>query len=100
MKTSAPAVDPRGVMGYTVVGGWNMPVSRDRNSSATAQVQQFGYNLGGGNAAVGKLHYPSEIMYQVGSSPSGSGHTASCGDETKSWASFSGSRYSVEHSND
>ena len=54
--------DPRGVMGYTTVGGWNMPVNRDRNSTATAQVQQFGYNLGGGNSAVGKLHYSSEII--------------------------------------
>ena len=92
--------DPRGVMGYTTVGGWNMPVNRDRNSTATAQVQQFGYNLGGGNSAVGKLHYSSEIMYQVGNSPSGSDHTASCGDENRSWASFRGSRYYVNHSND
>ena len=57
------------------------------------QVQQFGYNLGGGNSAVGKLHYSSEIMYQVGNSPSGNDHTASCGDENRSWASFRGSRY-------
>ena len=92
--------DPRGVMGYGTVGGWNMPVSRDRNSSATCQKQQHGYNLGGGNSAVGKLHFPSEIMYQSGNSPSGSDHTASCGDEDNTWASFSGSRHTCNQNND
>ena len=92
--------DPRGVMGYGTVGGWNMPVSRDRNSSATCQKQQHGYNLGGGNSAVGKLHFPSEIMYQAGNSPSGSDHTASCGDEDNTWASFSGSRHTCNQNND
>ena len=92
--------DPRGVMGYGTVGGWNMPVSRDRNSCATAQKQQHGYNLGGGNSAVGKLHFPSEIMYQSGNSPSGSDHTASCGDEDVTWASFRGSRHSCDQNND
>ena len=92
--------DPRGVMGYGTVGGWNMPVSRDRNACATAQKQQHGYNLGGGNSAVGKLHFPSEIMYQSGNSPSGSDHTASCGDEDQTWASFRGSRHTCNQNND
>ena len=92
--------DPRGIMGYGTVGGWNMPVNRDRNSCASAQKQQHGYNLGGGNSAVGKLHFPSEIMYQAGNSPSGNDHTASCADEDRTWASFSGNRYYCTHSND
>jgi hypothetical protein len=87
-------------MGYNTGGGWDMPAARDNNSCATAQTYQVGYNLGGGSAAVGKLHFPTEIMYQSGNSPSGSGHTASCGDQDQTWASFSGARYYMNHSND
>ena len=92
--------DPKNVMGYNTAGGYDMPVSRDLNACATAQVQLAGYNLGGGNATVGKLHFPTEVMYASGSSPSGSGHTAACGDENQSWASFSASRHYMNHSND
>ena len=92
--------DPRGLMGYNTAGGWDMPVGRDSHACATAQIEQAGYNLGGGSSAVGKLHYATEIMYQSGNSPAAGGATAACGDETRSWASFGGSRHSMAHSND
>jgi hypothetical protein len=91
--------DPRGVMGYNVAGGWDMPVGRDYHSGATAQIPQHGYNLGGGSTTVGKHHFPTEIMYSTNSSPGG-GNCAACGDENYSWASMQANRAYIAHSND
>ena len=91
--------DPRGVMGYTTAGGWDMPVGRDYHACATAQIPQHGYNLGGGSTTAGKLHFPTEIMYSTNASPGG-GNCAACGDENYSWASMSGNRAYLAHSND
>lgn len=91
--------DPRGLMGYNTAGGWDMPVARDYHSSATAQVQQHGYNMGGGSAVCGKLHFPTEVMYATNSSPGG-GNCAAIGDENYSWASMQGNRAYINHAND
>lgn len=92
--------DPKNVMGYGTVGGWDMSVARRTHGGSSAPKQQVGYSTGGGPSSTEKMHFPTEVMYTTTGNPVGGGPTSGCGGEDYSFFSIGGGSRGIAHSND
>lgn len=92
--------NPRDVMGYGTVGGWDMPNARRAQAGSTAATYQYGYATAGGPQGTDKMHMPTEIMYTTTGNNRGGGPSSGGGGADISWWSINGGMSGMYHSND
>jgi len=92
--------NPRDVMGYGTVGGWDMPNARRNFAGASAATYQYGYATAGGPQGTDKMHFATEIMYTTNGNNRGGGPSCGGGGADISWWSINGGQSGMYHSND
>ena len=89
-----------GTAGYANhVGGWNMPRASDLGGCFSGIETQVGYEFGSGST-VGKLHFPTEVMYSITGANSSSDHYSGSEGENYGFIAAANVRHRMAFSSD
>ena len=80
-------------------GGWALPAAQDYNGCYSGIETQVGYS-GGSSTTGGKMHFPTEVMYNITFPTSSTGQWAGGEGENYGFISIAGTRYRMAFSND